>query len=118
MRAIAYAMPFEGTHVRVFYDRIAHMPNRSAVLAYVFVHELTHMLQGIARHSATGIMKARWTTSDIDKMGCQHLAFTPLDIDLIQRGLAAGSRAEDKPAGEASEDSRFSAASTLSFRAP
>ncbi|HEX6894646.1 MAG TPA: hypothetical protein VF146_05205 [Bryobacteraceae bacterium] len=86
---MAYALPYEGVHIRVFYDHIEQFPNRAAVLAYTFVHEITHILQGTARHSSTGIMKARWTATDIDKMDCQHLSFTPVDVTLIQKGLAA-----------------------------
>jgi len=54
--------------ITVFYDRIqslARGPNRqSALLAYVLVHEITHVVQGVNRHSQTGVMKAHWSTED------------------------------------------------------
>jgi hypothetical protein len=58
------------------------------VLGHVLVHEITHILQGIDRHSETGVMKARWTAQDYSKMTWEPLPFTPEDIDLIQRGLS------------------------------
>jgi hypothetical protein len=52
------------------------------------VHEITHILQRIDRHSATGVMKDRWTAGDFSAMRLRPLPFTPLDIDLIYAGLA------------------------------
>ena len=57
---LAYALPFEGTHIVVFYDRVEECVRADlfpTLLAYVLVHEITHILQEITRHSATGIMK-------------------------------------------------------------
>src|SRR3954468_17205226 len=40
-RALAFAMPFEGTHIRVFYDRIrSEVAPRPLLLAHVLVHEI------------------------------------------------------------------------------
>src|SRR5271170_2328444 len=47
---LAYAMPYEGVHIRVFWNRIASDPSPREVLAHVMVHEITHILQGVARH--------------------------------------------------------------------
>jgi hypothetical protein len=88
--SLAYAYPFEGTHIVVFFDRVKDagpadlLPNR---LAYVMTHEITHILQGIARHSETGIMKPKWNSGDYYAMRTNRLAFTPADVYLIQRGL-------------------------------
>jgi hypothetical protein len=85
--ALAYALPYEGTHIRVFYDRIAGRYPQDLVprvLAYVFVHEITHIIQGDSGHSDRGVMKAYW---DADDLLGRPLAFTPRDIDLIMRGL-------------------------------
>jgi hypothetical protein len=87
--SLAYAVPFEGSHITVFIDRIEEMRAPSNVLAHVMVHEITHLLQGIGRHSATGVMKEVWTARDFDWMRLRPLSFTPLDIDLIYTGLAA-----------------------------
>ena len=58
--ALAYALPYEGVHIQVFYDRIAGADPElvPSLMANVIVHEITHILQGIDRHSTGGIMKA------------------------------------------------------------
>jgi hypothetical protein len=44
--ALAYALPFEGTHVVVFYDRVKNRPGSvSSVLGHVVAHEVAHILQ-------------------------------------------------------------------------
>lgn len=89
--ALAYALPYEGTHIQVFYDRISQCTDPTMVsilLAHVLVHEITHIIEGIARHSATGIMKAHWDKQDFFRMRCKPLEFTDEDIGLIWRGLA------------------------------
>ncbi len=90
---IAYALPYEGVHIQIFYDRIEEEPNPAAMLGYVFVHEITHILQGVIRHSEYGIMKPRWTAADLDQMAYQDLAFTPADVQLIRIGIAARAEA-------------------------
>jgi hypothetical protein len=93
--ALAYAFPYEGTHIRVFYDRIIQhhgIRRMPAVLGHVLAHEITHVLQGLSRHSAAGIMKACWEQRDFDFMDRKPLRFTTEDIDLIYRGLAHRAR--------------------------
>jgi hypothetical protein len=48
--SMAYASPYEGSHITVLIDRIEKMRTPSNVLAHVMVHEITHILQGISRH--------------------------------------------------------------------
>lgn len=55
----------------------------------MFVHEITHMLQGTDRHSETGIMKAHWDKNEYFQMETAPLTFTEEDVRLIHRGLAA-----------------------------
>lgn len=92
--ALAYALPYEGTTIVVFYDRLqqcsacTHSAGHSAVLAHVLVHEITHILQGFVGHSAEGVMKARFTPSDLSGMSFAPLPFTPMDLYLLQQGLA------------------------------
>jgi hypothetical protein len=89
--AFAYAMPFEGTHIVVFHDRVSRQVNSKMaplVLAYVFVHEITHILQGTDDHAAKGIMKARWDYLDFADMQKGTLGFTKVDLALIRRGYA------------------------------
>jgi hypothetical protein len=89
--AMAYALPYEGVHIVVLFDRIqrsAAGPTMLAtMLAHVMTHEITHLLEGISRHSASGVMKARWDARDFADMARAPLPFAPEDIDLIQRGL-------------------------------
>ena len=88
--ALAYAQPFGGG-IRVFYDRVQNRAPvmRAPLLGYVLAHEIVHVLQGLMRHSETGIMKAHWDDSDFGEMSSMRLAFTPYDVLLIQRGIAA-----------------------------
>lgn len=85
--ALAYALPYEGVHIRIFADRIATRSNAREVLAHVMVHEITHILQGEARHSSEGIMKAIWTQADFNAMAAKPLSFTAEDVELINRGM-------------------------------
>ena len=88
--ALAYALPYEGTHIVVFYDRIKGQVDGSMVprlLAHVLVHEITHILQRVGRHSASGIMKARFNETDHFKMKGKGLGFTKEDIELIHLGM-------------------------------
>jgi hypothetical protein len=46
--ALGYALPYEGAHIRLFYDRIAIGRDpvlAPVVLVHVMVHEITHILQ-------------------------------------------------------------------------
>jgi hypothetical protein len=86
--ALAFAQPYVGSIV-VFLDRVQEL-NRNggpSVLAHVLVHEITHVLEGIDRHSATGIMKAHWNDSDYFEMRRKPLVFAKEDVNLIYDGL-------------------------------
>jgi hypothetical protein len=90
--AFALALPYEGVHITVFWDRVERKTCRATahlVLAHVLVHEITHLLQRMERHSESGVMKACWTGEDYSEMTLKGLPFTPEDIDLIHRGLAS-----------------------------
>jgi len=98
--ALAFAKVYEGVHITVFWDRIERQPRFAppvVVLAHVLVHEITHVLQGVDRHSESGVMKSRWTVEDQHAMASKPLPFTPMDVELIQHGLDsrtdAGARA-------------------------
>jgi hypothetical protein len=89
--AMARANMTDGVHIDVFEDRFFTLnPKlRLALVAHVLVHEITHILEGVARHSETGVMKALWTHQDHERMCIQPLAFAPEDIALIRAGVAA-----------------------------
>ncbi len=89
--AFAYALPYERTHIVVFYDRVQQVVQPSqqpTLLAHVLAHEITHILQGIERHSSRGVMKANWDNGDLSAMTWKPLTFSPEDIELIYVGLA------------------------------
>jgi hypothetical protein len=89
--ALAYAYPYEGVHIEVFYDRIAQADPGllPSLMANVIAHEITHILQGIDRHSPSGVMKAVWNSADYILMKRGMLRFTALDVEMIHDGFAA-----------------------------
>ena len=92
---LAYSYPFEGVHIRIFYDRLRnpYRPRATAMLlAHVMVHEITHILERVDRHSAEGLMKASWTPDDLVKMAYKPFPFDPADVLLIREGLANRTR--------------------------
>ena len=93
--ALAFAKVYEGVHITVFWDRIeseCRLAPSVVVLAHVLVHEITHILQGVNRHSEDGVMKSRWTAKDQRAMASKPLPFTPLDVELIRHALDLESR--------------------------
>jgi hypothetical protein len=88
-----------GTEITVYKDRMLRFLTdgdwvrcdihsvRCAGTGYVLAHELAHLMQGIARHSESGILKAHWTNVEYREMSCNQLAFTETDVELIHRGL-------------------------------
>jgi len=90
--AMAYAYPYERKHVLVIYDRVRRLEcdcRQNPALGYVLAHEIAHILQGINRHSESGILKAHWGRADYEAMLDGSLRFTPEDISLIHLGLNA-----------------------------
>jgi hypothetical protein len=92
--ALAYALPYEGAHIRVFRDRIeAHQPALVPhLLAHVLVHEIIHMLQARIRHSESGVMKAHWDRVDFTQMQWGELPIAQEDIDLVHAGIEGRAR--------------------------
>jgi hypothetical protein len=88
----AFAFPYGEAHITVLYDRLAwseQSPGLApALLAHVLVHEITHKLQGICRHSSAGIMKSNWTEDDYYDMRTKTLSFASEDVELIHLGQA------------------------------
>jgi len=85
--AFAFAQPYKNTRVVLFYDRVVNTPQpelRCGLLGHVLAHEITHVLQGVVRHSTRGLMKPKWNYLDYGEMLGTHLQFTDEDIELIQ----------------------------------
>ena len=47
-------------------------------------HEFGHVLEGVDRHSPTGVMKAHLTRDDYDEMMHHPLSFAPEDVRMIR----------------------------------
>jgi hypothetical protein len=92
-RAMAYAFPFgggSGQAIHVLWDRVREASSQESsgrLLGHVMVHEITHILEGMNHHSASGVMKAGWTSHDYFLMGGEPLPFAPEDVELIQLGF-------------------------------
>jgi hypothetical protein len=92
--AWGFASPYasSGSRIHIFWDRIesgSQKEHWGCLLGHVFAHEITHILQGVARHSSEGLMKPHWTLADLYRMAYRPLPLTAEDIDLIHLGLAA-----------------------------
>lgn len=98
--SLAYALPYEGTHIVVMLDRVRAMEPSWRVpllLGHVLAHEITHILQACSHHSESGLMKARWIPKDYSEMALHPLTFTEDDIELIRIGMAHRAAARNVP---------------------
>jgi hypothetical protein len=89
---LGYAELHARDEIRVLYDEIVNKMGYakcSAVLAHVMVHEITHIIQDVNRHSTTGVMKAYWEPLDFSSMPYVPMKFAKEDVDLIYRNLEA-----------------------------
>jgi hypothetical protein len=87
--ALAYAAPFEGIHIQVFYDRIERRRSLAPMLlAHVMVHEITHIIEGTDVHRYTGVMKKAWSAEDYNEMRIRPLPFDPSDVFSIRYNWA------------------------------
>ena len=89
--ALAMAMPFavSGVRIVIFFDRVeplleGHSASESKVLGYLLAHEIGHVLQGTTGHSDAGIMRARWTQNDFQKMGAGTLTFSHEEVERMR----------------------------------
>jgi hypothetical protein len=93
---LGYAMPYR-RHIIIFFDRIETMQGAWTVLGHVMVHEITHVIQGVARHSHTGLMKPHWSPRDLREMLNKPLPFTQEDLMMLDSGLAMRRESTDTP---------------------
>jgi hypothetical protein len=91
--ALAYSHPYarNSKQIIVFIDRIRcaapSIEREASLLAYVLVHEITHVLQGVEHHSETGIMKAHWSPGDRADIFARRLGFAEEDVAMLRQGL-------------------------------
>lgn len=79
--------------IDVYYDRVEQLTEPHLVpivLGHVLAHEIAHVVEGVNRHSAEGVMKANWYSKDYSDMATQPLTFTPEDVALIRGKLEGG----------------------------
>lgn len=96
--ALGYAMPGR-RRIVIFFDRIEWMPDAWVVLGHVMAHEITHVIQGVPRHSDTGLMKPHYRNSDLSEMRHKSLPFTQEDLLLLYDGLTVPRSSIDTPTG-------------------
>jgi hypothetical protein len=94
--ALACARPYapqSDVRVTIFYYRVVKLverdrfSDRAAFLGHVLAHEIGHVLQGAARHSEAGLMKAQFTLEDRAQMRRKPLPITDCDVELIRLGM-------------------------------
>jgi hypothetical protein len=92
--ALAAARPYgSGTTITVFEDRVTRYmapvwkADRYKVLGHVLAHEIVHVLEGVARHSDTGLMKGNWTSRDLREITRTGLPMSEEDRRLIAMRL-------------------------------
>src|SRR5581483_6581187 len=79
--ALGVSYPYAGCDkgITIYLDRIRERARgvlrESAMLAYVLVHEITHVIQGVYHHSTAGVMKAEWDENDRAAIFEKRLAF-------------------------------------------
>ena len=88
--ALAFANPYsqQGPCVTLLMDPLRAGAERNpettgVLLGHALAHEIGHVLQGVDRHSETGLMKERWSVKEINDMWRTRLRFTAYDAELI-----------------------------------
>jgi hypothetical protein len=89
--ALGLSYPFrQDGRIEVFYSRIQEykpVECRDVVLAYILTHEITHALEGMQRHTPTGVMKEKWDREDFKRIQAGKLEFDPMDVESIREGI-------------------------------
>ena len=62
--------------------------DQAKILGHILAHEIVHMLQGVARHSNTGLMKARWDTEDLRTISRTGLGMAAEDRQFVAARFA------------------------------
>jgi hypothetical protein len=89
-RSFPYAA--HGARIEVYRNRVLYLVPEGhvasgSVLGHVLAHEITHVIEGISRHSNEGLMAAHWSTEVVRQMVRAPLPLLPHDVQLIQAAL-------------------------------
>jgi hypothetical protein len=81
-----------GGYATVFTDGLAELRGTiapwSQLLAHFTAHEIGHLLLGRG-HAASGLMRANWSRSDLDRAARGRLTFTPAEAERMRARLTA-----------------------------
>ncbi len=89
-RSFPYAA--DGARIEVYRNRVLLLAPEGyvasgSVLGHVLAHEITHVIEGISRHSDEGLMAAHWSTEVLRQMVRAPLPLLPHDVELIQAAM-------------------------------
>jgi hypothetical protein len=81
-----------GTLATVYADRIAAMAvaarvDMGTVLGFVMAHEMGHLLLGTNVHRPQGLMRARWSSSGLQRRVDRDWQFSRADIERLETNL-------------------------------
>jgi len=81
-----------GTLATVYADRIKSIARRTGanagrLIGRAIAHEIAHLLLGTSRHSAAGLMRARWSDREVQRDLDPDWALAPQDIAQLHRML-------------------------------
>jgi hypothetical protein len=103
---LAYTNPYatDGPCVKLLMDRLLpaiqlNPLSSGYLLGNVLAHEMGHVLQGVLRHSETGVMKARWSTMETLNMSKERLHFTAEDVEFMLNNLESQTSARSRGPG-------------------
>ena len=95
--ALGYALPCgrQGAHARIFYDRTMKLPlgfglplDIGTLLGAEMAHEIGHVLLSSMEHSARGIMKAKWGSTEFQELACKDLRFASNEVPRLRAGVS------------------------------
>jgi hypothetical protein len=92
VQARSFPYTEDGARIEVYRNRVLLLAPEGyaasgSVLGHVLAHEITHVLEGISRHSDEGLMAAHWSTEVLRQMVRAPLPLLPHDVELIQAAL-------------------------------
>jgi len=81
-----------GSLATVYVDRVAAMSRASGLdagtlLGRVTAHEIGHLLLGTATHRASGLMRAEWSTTLLQRRIANDWRFSTLDAENVRQGV-------------------------------